>query len=648
MNIDIHNKLTKEELELFSILKQVASQTGTTPRVAGGWVRDKILGFNSDDIDIMVDNMSGASFAKKVSQFLKISGPHVIQENPDKSKHIESAKSKIPLSSGNDVEVDFVQARKEIYSDESRIPSVDVATPEEDAMRRDLTINALFYNIVSGTIEDFTGNGIKDLITNTIRTPGDPYQRFLEDPLRILRAIRFAAKYNGVVDEQTLKAMSDESLQEKLINIVSQERMGQEIVKMLKNKNSDNSIKIMKDIGLFQRVLSKSLEGTEYEGKLSGLDMDQENKHHQLNLWNHTFRVIKNVLEFNPDLDEEKRIIMLLAALTHDLGKLCEWIKKKSEDGSSTSYVGHEDESAKIVNHLLKFLKLDQYIKPVAAIAESHMHPHALQNDKSSEKALRKFVRRMGEKSIEWLDVFNISIADACAKSNDCDPSVFQSYIDLKARIENAISGINMNDKKVKPILNGLEIMQHLNIKEGPWMKKVLAYLLELQDENPRMTKDEAKKLLFDKFGGVPMEKIASHTKIASECPLSLLQNEIEEINSLFKLKKYYEINSRIKLFFNKNGDDIRVRRLAAKILFESLCLRKRNNKDSHFDLTLYHLLLKNFKKDNMDNILNAYLSGIWFINGQLDKDIFEKICKKLKLENPKHINYVVEKVKSL
>jgi tRNA nucleotidyltransferase/poly(A) polymerase len=147
--------------------------------------------------------------------------------------------------------------------------------------------------------------------------------------------------------------MSDESLQEKLINIVSQERMGQEIVKMLKNKNSDNSIKIMKDIGLFQRVLSKSLEGTEYEGKLSGLDMDQENKHHQLNLWNHTFRVIKNVLEFNPDLDEEKRIIMLLAALTHDLGKLCEWIKKKSEDGSSTSYVGHEDESAKIVNHLL-------------------------------------------------------------------------------------------------------------------------------------------------------------------------------------------------------------------------------------------------------------------------------------------------------
>ena len=230
---DINSHLTVDEKEVISILMTVVEKysPNTTPRFAGGWVRDRMLGIPSDDIDVMLDNISGEIFAGYISQHLGLKDPHTIRANPEKSKNIETAKMYVNLSSGKKQELDFARARKEVYND-SRVPDIQPASPEEDAQRRDLTINSLFFNIVTRQVEDFTGKGIKDLVSKTIRTPLNPLITFKEDPLRIFRCIRFSAKYDGNIDPETLNAMKDPSLVQDIKQKISRERIGAELQKM--------------------------------------------------------------------------------------------------------------------------------------------------------------------------------------------------------------------------------------------------------------------------------------------------------------------------------------------------------------------------------------------------------------------------------
>ncbi|KAF5829607.1 hypothetical protein DUNSADRAFT_15846 [Dunaliella salina] len=162
---------------------------------AGGWVRDKLLGRDSLDIDIALDSMLGKDFAELVNQHLSSQGKEVrtaavIQSNPEQSKHLETARLKI-----SGLWIDLVNLRSETYARGSRIPQMEFGTPEQDALRRDFTINSLFYNINKGMVEDFTGRGIADLREGIIRTPLPPTETFLDDPLRVLRAVRFAARF---------------------------------------------------------------------------------------------------------------------------------------------------------------------------------------------------------------------------------------------------------------------------------------------------------------------------------------------------------------------------------------------------------------------------------------------------------------------
>jgi len=175
IDTDITANLSPLEAKIFKLIDEVRKKRtpSTVVRVAGGWTRDKLLGQPSDDIDFMVDNISGAQFANLVAEELKLEkAPHVIQENPEKTKNIEAAKMHIPID-GQEVELDFVQARTEEYGTNRREVTTRPASAQEDAMRRDLTIGAIFYNVNERKVEDFTGKGIKDLITNTIRTPYD-------------------------------------------------------------------------------------------------------------------------------------------------------------------------------------------------------------------------------------------------------------------------------------------------------------------------------------------------------------------------------------------------------------------------------------------------------------------------------------------
>ncbi|KAL0315627.1 UNVERIFIED_CONTAM: CCA tRNA nucleotidyltransferase, mitochondrial [Sesamum radiatum] len=231
-SIDAKDKidLTEKEKLIFDCLLQVVQHFNlpTQIRVAGGWVRDKLLGKECHDIDIAVDDMSGVQFCEKVNEYLQSIGKKthdigVSLRNPDQSKHLETAVVKL-----FDVSVDVVNLRSEDYSENSRIPTMRFGTAEDDAYRRDLTINSLFYNINTSSVEDLTGRGIADLKSGKIVTPLPPKQTFLDDPLRVLRAIRFGARFGFVLDEELKVAAANIDVKAALEVKISRERIGKE------------------------------------------------------------------------------------------------------------------------------------------------------------------------------------------------------------------------------------------------------------------------------------------------------------------------------------------------------------------------------------------------------------------------------------
>ena len=227
---------------------QPAAAAGTAAepvilRWAGGWVRDKLLGIESHDIDVAINVMTGEAFAVKIGELCErrpeavrrhgveqtdIGNLHKIARNPDKSKHLETTTVRLL---GYDV--DFVNLRRETYAEDSRNPQVEFGTAEEDALRRDATVNALFYNLNTGMVEDFT-TGLTDMQAKRIRTPLEPLQTFMDDPLRVLRLIRFASRLEFSIDPAAEDVMGDRRVLEALRLKISRERVGGELEKMLK------------------------------------------------------------------------------------------------------------------------------------------------------------------------------------------------------------------------------------------------------------------------------------------------------------------------------------------------------------------------------------------------------------------------------
>ena len=244
--------LTDEEAKLRRLLLDVSSYIGTVEgctkpelRFTGGWVRDKLLGSESNDIDIGIDNMTGYRFGTLMKEYLEqpetaakwkqddLRSLAKIKANPDKSKHLETVTTKILK-----LDIDLVNLRKETYVENSRNPTMEFGTPVEDALRRDATVNALFYNLSTTEIEDFTGRGLQDMDHKVIKTPLAPLKTFNDDPLRVLRGIRFASRLGYSIAPEDENAMKDSSIQDALRIKISRERVGVELTKMLKGVRS--------------------------------------------------------------------------------------------------------------------------------------------------------------------------------------------------------------------------------------------------------------------------------------------------------------------------------------------------------------------------------------------------------------------------
>jgi tRNA nucleotidyltransferase/poly(A) polymerase len=504
-----------KELQIINLLHSVVFEKSpnTTLRIAGGYVRDKLLGMQSSDIDIAIDNMTGEKFANLVNQYMYEHGlgsqmVTVVEANPDQSKHLATAMLRI-----FGVPIDFVNLRTETYTD-SRIPTIKMGTAEEDAQRRDLTINALFYNINSNEVEDFVG-GINDLHAKIARTPLDPVQTFLDDPLRILRTIRFASKYELTLDPALIEATHQPEVLEAFKTKISSERIWAELAGKkegdhykpgaLIGPNPTRAIELLKQLGLMEAIFDptkeevKGLASNNIDGEMVPWETPQNNPHHTFNIWDHTLSVVKNLIEQTPQTikeDQEAYLVRNLVALLHDIGKRYTGIHGITSDGQHTSYHGHEETSAKLANDILNRLHAPQnIIKRVVDLIDVHLRPHTLLEN-GRGRSYRKFVRDYPD----WMHSIDIAIADSLGKryySLEDAELEKKKYEELRQNIQKAMdwSGKNPNQTTAIPRpISGKDLLG-LGFKTGPFIGKILAALDDALLDNPGMSKEEALEL---------------------------------------------------------------------------------------------------------------------------------------------------------
>eukprot|EP00239_Pterosperma_sp_CCMP1384_P002298 CAMPEP_0197846662 /NCGR_PEP_ID=MMETSP1438-20131217/3993_1 /TAXON_ID=1461541 /ORGANISM="Pterosperma sp., Strain CCMP1384" /LENGTH=524 /DNA_ID=CAMNT_0043458383 /DNA_START=487 /DNA_END=2058 /DNA_ORIENTATION=- len=517
-------ELTPEEKEIFKLLLETNEHfnLGATLRAAGGWVRDKLLGKCSDDIDIALDNMLGKAFAEKVNEYLTIKGEEthkigLIETNPEQSKHLETARVRI-----RDTWIDLVNLRSETYACDSRIPEMCFGTPEQDAYRRDLTINSMFYNINTSSIEDFTKKGIMDLEGQIIRTPLAPRETFLDDPLRVLRAVRFCARFGFELEPDLVEAAASEEVRAALRDKVSRERVGVELEGMIKSAAPVFAVQQLIRLRHFNSVFpipaNASLPET-IDCAPSCLAAMQ---------------TVGDVLTSLPTewLSDEERRICLLAALLLPLRDVNVSLKK-GKQGPLAAYIIKE--SLKIRSKDADLVAVVHScavgFASIAAALSVDGAPRTLESTGSGDypEEYRVEIGKM-MKSIQgnWRIALPLAaIMDSpCAASlmeetsnglvaldragsstephRASDQKLLGEHCDIQRQrranlcrnIEEVVRLMELQDAwSIKPLMNGKEIMQFLQMKQaGPQLGQITKGLLEWQYAHPRGTVEQCQE----------------------------------------------------------------------------------------------------------------------------------------------------------
>ncbi|KAL7118172.1 hypothetical protein ACP275_03G118900 [Erythranthe tilingii] len=491
--------LTEKETEIFDRLLQVIRHftLQTQLRVAGGWVRDKLLGKECCDIDIALDDMLGREFCEKVNEYLSSTGEEthgigVIQCNPDQSKHLETARMRLL-----DVWIDFVNLRAEDYSENSRIPTMRFGTPEEDAFRRDLTINSLFYNINTSSVEDFTERGIADLKSGKIVTPLPPKQTFLDDPLRVLRAIRFGARFGFVLDEELKIAAADNDVKAAIADKISRERIGHEIDLMVSGNEPVKAIAYISELQLFWAVFSvpSDIEPSTPEecDRLCVAYMDSASRLLQL-------------VESSSFTDDQQRLCLYAALLLPFRNSV--YKDKKGKKIPVVSYIFRTSlklkasDSDNVINIHLAAEKLLSLIPLIIKdetfeIVEGDEHKETIDVPAASKlriltglllREIKEFWRAALMVSLLLYPKYIVSI-----KNSSSEETELHGRKELFNRVENAILEMGLDKVwELKPLVNGREIMSMLHLKSGgPIVKEWQQKLLEWQLANPSGSAEE-------------------------------------------------------------------------------------------------------------------------------------------------------------
>ena len=371
---------------MFKVVSETAKELGVRAFVIGGYVRDCFLGKPNKDIDIVVEMPGQAGHDVRPGILLAEAIGKKCHARVSVFKNFGTAMLKY-----QGIEVEFVGARKESYNRDSRKPIVEDGTLEEDQLRRDFTINAMAFSLQEkdyGALVDPFG-GIKDLAAGIIRTPLEPEQTYSDDPLRMLRAIRFAARLSTpehkftIVPEslQAMKAMADR------MQILSKERIVEELNKMLMTEHPDMAFELMEETGLLGRFLPEL-------SRLKGVET-VDGKGHKEN-FTHTMQVVQNVILFEKEEGREPNLWLHWAALLHDIGKP---ISKRYVAGQGWTFHGHEVVGARMVPEIFQKLKmpLNEKMKYVQKLVNLHLRPIALVDDEVTDSAVRRLLFDAGE-----------------------------------------------------------------------------------------------------------------------------------------------------------------------------------------------------------------------------------------------------------
>ncbi len=428
-----HSMNYKEALTnpIFKIISQSAKELNLDSYVIGGFVRDYILERgNAKDIDVVAIG-DGIQLAKQVAKNL-----------PNKPKVQVFKTYGTAMLRYEDIEIEFVGARKESYTEDSRNPSVENGTLQDDQNRRDFTINALALNLSETNFGDLLDpfGGIDDLNKKIIRTPLNPDITYSDDPLRMMRAIRFATQLEFTIEEKSLKAISDNCDR---IKIITKERIVTELNKILESKTPSIGFLLLEKTKLLQYILPEITA-------LKGID-EVEGQRHKDNFY-HTLEVVDNIAK-NTD-----NLWLRWAALLHDIGKAP---TKRFSKKVGWTFHAHEFEGSKMVYHLFKRLKmpLNEKMKFVQKMVFMSSRPIVLAQD-VTDSAVRRLVFDAGE-YVE--DLMTLCEADITTKN----PKKFNKYHNNFKIVREKIIEVEERDqvRNFQPPVSGEEIMKAFNMK---------------------------------------------------------------------------------------------------------------------------------------------------------------------------------------
>lgn len=455
------------EIILLQQLGQLSQKLKIEIYPVGGYVRDRFLNRSVDEIDIVVIGDANC-FAKEAKTML------------DGHGLVEFPKFGTAFFHTQHLKLEFVSARKEAYHKDSRKPIVEKTNLDEDLKRRDFTINAMAMHILPSkfgeVIDPFSG--YDDLQKMLIRTPLDPAETFSEDPLRMMRAARFASQLGFEIHEDALSAMKQEASR---LKIVSQERVTDEFLRILSHPMPSIGLQILYETGLLDIVFPELSE-------LSGVEQRQE--YHHKDVFNHTLKVVDNVAKVSDNL------LLRFTALVHDIGKPK---VKRFVEGTGWTFHGHELAGVRMIKPICQALKLpNKYSKYACELTRLHMRPIQLTSEEVTDSAIRRLLANAGDSIDDLMMLCRADITSGNPKRVEAHLANF----DYVARRMKEVEEKDQMRAFQSPV-RGEEIMEICGLKPGKEVgflknaieeaildgkipneyEAALAYLKEIKDE---------------------------------------------------------------------------------------------------------------------------------------------------------------------